>query len=94
MGARPAHVFALFTCEAGLLALAGSLLGMGGLYTAIAALRPVAASEFGLHLPLTAPQAGDLVLLGGVVVAGIVAGAVPAVRAYRLSLADGLSIRI
>ena len=94
VGARPAHVFALFTCEAGLLALAGSLLGMGGLYAAIAALRPVAASEFGLHLPLTAPQAGDLVLLAGVVVAGIVAGAVPAVRAYRLSLADGLSIRI
>jgi len=94
VGARPAHVFGLFTCEAGLLALAGSLLGMGGLYAAIAVLRPVAAREFGLHLPLTAPQAGDLALLAGVVVAGIVAGAVPAVRAYRLSLADGLSIRI
>ena len=30
----------------------------------------------------------------GVVVAGCLAGAIPAIRAYRVSLADGLSMRV
>ncbi len=94
VGARPAHVFGLFMCEAGLLTLAGSLLGMMGLYSAIAAVQTFAAREFGLHLPISAPQGVDLLLLAAVVVAGFLVGAVPAGRAYRLSLADGLSIRI
>jgi putative ABC transport system permease protein len=33
-------------------------------------------------------------LLGAVVLAGFLVGSLPAYRAYRLSLADGLSIRI
>lgn len=94
VGARPAHVFGLFMCEAGLLTLTGTVLGMVGLYTAIVAVQAFAAREFGLHLPVTAPQGADILLLLVIVVAGIVIGAVPAARAYRLSLADGLSIRI
>ena len=33
-------------------------------------------------------------MLGGVVVAGGIIGLIPAWRAYRLSLADGLTVRV
>ena len=44
--------------------------------------------------PSAAPEATDLGLLALVVAAGFAAGSVPALRAYRLSLSDGLSVRI
>lgn len=93
-GARPVHVFALFMSEAGALALVGVGLGTAMLYVATLAGRPLAAREFGLHLPLSLPAPTDLLLLGGVVVAAAMVGVVPAVHAYRMALADGLSVRI
>ena len=57
-------------------------------------LQPLLLARFGLQIPLGAPLASDLLMLAGVVVAGIVVGTIPALRAYRLSLADGLVMRI
>jgi len=94
VGARPAHVFGLFVSEAALLGLAGAALGVALMYAAVLALRPFATGAFGLHLPLTALEGSDLALLGLVICAGLLAGTVPALRAYRLSLADGLTMRI
>ena len=94
VGARPLHVFGLFMSEAGVLALVGVGCGVGLLYTAIVAARPLAARELGLHLPVSTLQPWDLTILGLVVLAGFVVGCVPAFRAYRLSLADGLSMRV
>jgi putative ABC transport system permease protein len=94
VGARPSHVFALFMSEAGLLASLGVVGGTALLYAILLVGRPIAARELGLHLPIGLPLAADLLLLGAVVLAGGLAGCVPALRAYRLSLADGLSMRI
>ena len=93
VGARPVHVFALFTTEALVLGVAGIALGVVLLYTAVAVARPIAASLYGLYLPITPLQGSDLMLLAGVLAGICLAGAVPALRAYRLSLADGLSVR-
>lgn len=94
VGARPVHVFGLFMAEAGALSLLGIIAGVVLLYTVIAVIRPFISATFGLHLPLGLPTGSDCVLLACVVLAGILAGAVPAFRAYRLSLADGLSMRV
>ncbi len=94
VGARPVHVFGLFMSEAGLLASLGAIAGVGLLYVAVFVARPFAARELGLHLPLSAPEPADLVLVALVVVAGFLVGCVPALRAYRLSLADGLSMKV
>ena len=40
-----------------------------------------------------APTAAQWALWGAIVAAGMLAGLIPGVRAYRLSLADGLSPR-
>lgn len=94
VGARPGHVFSLLILESGLLALLGVLLGLALTYGVLAALAPLLERRFGVFVELSAPSAYDIGLLGAVVGAGLLIGAVPAWRAYRNSLADGLTIRV
>lgn len=94
VGARPLHLFALLVSEAAVLTLAGAAAGLGLFYAALAAFRPVLDSRFGLFLEISAPTAHDLAILGAVVLAGVLAGAVPALGAYRQSLADGMTVKL
>ena len=93
VGARPAHVLGLLVVEAGLLSLAGAIMGTALLYAALAALRSLIDARFGLYLELGVPSAGELAALAAVVTAGVAAGVLPAWRAYRLSVADGMTVR-
>ena len=94
LGASPRQVFALLAVESVLLALAGIAVGLALLYGAGAALAPWLASQHGLQLSLGWPSAGEWRLLAAVLVASLVASLVPALRAYRYSLADGMTIRV
>jgi putative ABC transport system permease protein len=93
VGARPGQVFALIVGEAFALTAAGVALGLAGLYAALAIGAPLVEARFGLHLAWAAPSGYELALIGGVLLGSLVLGMVPAYRAYRYSLADGLSIR-
>jgi putative ABC transport system permease protein len=42
---------------------------------------------------VTAPSGYELSLLAAILVAGLLAGLLPALRAYKLSLADGMMVR-
>lgn len=94
VGARPWHIAGLLVVEALSLALAGALLGLLLLYIAIALAQGPLQSHYGLYLPLALPSAYEWSLLAGILLAGLLMGCVPAWRAYRQSLADGLSIRL
>ncbi len=94
VGARPWHIAGLLVVEAFSLALAGALFGLLLLYVAIAVAQGPLQSHYGLYLPLALPSAYEWSLLAGILLAGLLMGCVPAWRAYRQSLADGLSIRL
>ena len=94
VGARPGHIFGLLVAEAMALTIAGALLGLALLYAALAIAQPIIDQEFGLFLSITAPSGRDLTLLGLVVIAGFLAGAIPAWKASRQSLADGMIVRV
>ncbi len=94
LGASPRHVFALLAVESVLLALAGIAVGLALLYGAGVALAPWLASQHGLQLSLGWPTTGEWRLLAAVLVASLLASLVPALRAYRYSLADGMTIRV
>jgi len=94
VGARPAHVFGLIMGEAGFLTLLGIALGLGILYLLLLISQPLIQTRYGIFISLGGLSGYELILLGAVVLAGFLVGSVPAYRAYRLSLADGLSIRI
>lgn len=94
VGARPWHIGGLLVAEAFSLALAGVLLGLLLLYLAIAVAQTPLQTHYGLYLPLAWPSSYEWSLLAGILLAGLLMGSVPAWRAYRQSLADGLSIRL
>jgi putative ABC transport system permease protein len=94
VGARPGHVFALIMGEAGFLTLLGALLGMALLYLSLVLGRPIIESRFGIFVPIGGPTSDEWLLLGAVITAGLLVGSIPGYRAYRLSLADGLSVRV
>ena len=94
VGARPIHIFALLVLESGVLATAGALVGTALLYAGLFVAQPLVLSSFGFHLPVAWPSAWEAVLLGLVLVAGLLSGAIPAALAYRRSLSDGMAIRI
>ena len=93
VGAAPRHVLLMLALEGALVTLAGVLLGIALLALAIAALAPWLQVHYGIGLTLAAPSATQWTLLGAVLAAGLLASLVPGWRAYRLSLADGLSPR-
>ena len=94
VGARPAHVFAMIVGEAGCLTIVGTMLGLILLYLGLIIGQPILESQFGLFIGIGMISIHELQLLGLVIAAGFVIGAVPAYRAYRYSLADGMTIRL
>jgi putative ABC transport system permease protein len=91
VGAGPRHIAALLAVEGSLIVLIGA--GLGALLSVafIAAAGPWVQSRFGITLQLSAPTLSQWLLLGAIVASGLLASLVPGWRAYRLSLADGLS---
>ncbi|MGP0175043.1 ABC transporter permease [Pseudomonas sp. NCHU5208] len=94
VGARPWHIASLLVLEAFALALAGVAFGLALLYLGIAGAQGYVQANYGLYLALSAPTSYEWTLLGGILLAALLMGSVPAWRAYRQSLADGLSIRL
>jgi putative ABC transport system permease protein len=93
VGARPATILGLLTTEAALLTLAGVLLGTLALYGALLALRPAIDRLYGLQLAVDPPGAQEALILCAILFAGVVAGLIPALRAYSMSVADGMTVR-
>jgi putative ABC transport system permease protein len=93
VGAAPRHIVALLATEAVFVTAAGALLGALALVVAVLGIGPWLQSHHGIALQLAAPTASQVWVLAGIGLAGLLAGLVPGWRAYRLSLADGLSPR-
>ncbi len=94
VGARPRDVLALLMLEGGGLVLAGALAGLALLNAAILLLGPWAEAHYGFALNVALPGPRERYLLGGAIMAGFGASLLPAWRAYRVSLADGLTPRL
>jgi putative ABC transport system permease protein len=93
VGARPATILGLLTAEAALLILLGVLSGVALLYGALLGLQPYIDRVYGLTIAIEPLKRSEWISLAGIVLAGILAGLLPAFRAYRLSLADGMTVR-
>ncbi|CAK1795689.1 putative ABC transport system permease protein [Vibrio crassostreae] len=94
MGARPRHVFGLLISEASALTFLGITLGVAVLFALIAVVAPIVQQSYGINISISAITPHEWKLLMLVQVAGIIIGFIPAFRAYRQSLSDGMTIRI
>jgi putative ABC transport system permease protein len=93
VGAGPRQVLALLLAEGAWVTLSGALLGVLVAALAVWWAGPWVQAHLGIGLQRSAPTLAQWALLGAVVLAGMLASLVPGWRAYRLSLADGLSPR-
>ncbi|MGD9669375.1 MAG: ABC transporter permease [Hyphomicrobiaceae bacterium] len=93
VGARPATILGLLTTEAVVLTLLGIVLGVLLFYVALAVLQPVIDRHYGLQLSIAPLPPDQWLTLGAILLAGLLAGLIPALRAYRLSVADGMTVR-
>ena len=94
VGAHPRHVFGLLVLEAGVLALAGAACGTALAYAAMWLAQPWFSTRYGIHLVTRGLTATDGLILAAVVAAALLLSALPAWRAYRNSLTDGMTVRL
>lgn len=94
IGAGPLTIFGLLVSEAFLLTLAGVGLGIGLLFLIVHLGSNLLLEHTGMLLRATPLTTAELTLTGAIVVAGVLLSLIPAWRAYRNALADGLTIRL
>jgi len=93
LGCRPNQIFILLASESLLFAIVGCFLGVFLFLVAIVLSQPVL-QGYGLHIPLSSFGFEQLVLIAIVIGVSFLIGSIPGYRAYKQSLADGMSIKL
>lgn len=93
LGAGPRDIFLMLTVEGLLVTTLGVLAGVVLLVAGILAFAPLAQAQFGVILSLRPPAGNEWGLLASILATGLIASLVPGWRAWRMSLADGLTPR-
>ncbi len=93
LGGRPSQVFVLLTMESFLFAALGCLAGLLFYFVAMVLAQPLLLS-FGLYIAPLVLSVTQLWMLAGIILLSLIIGSVPGYRAYRSSLADGMSIKL
>jgi putative ABC transport system permease protein len=91
IGVHARQIFALFVLESTLIAAVGMAVGLGAVYLLLFVLRAPIENNFGIPLAVVGISKRVALYMMVVVAAGSLLGLIPAVRAYRNALVDGLS---
>ena len=94
VGAGPGTISFLLIFESTVLTVTGIIFGLLFLYIALFVSQPLLEAYLGLFIPVDSISYKDMILLVGIVFAGMLMGVIPAIKAYRQSLADGMTIRL
>jgi putative ABC transport system permease protein len=93
VGVHARQIFLLFLLESTLIATAGTTLGIGAVYAMLFLLRGMLESHTGLPIALVGLSLRVEIYAIGTIVLAALLGLIPAARAYRNSLVDGLNAR-
>tara|TARA_B100000700_G_C14914849_1_gene794128 strand:- start:737 stop:1249 length:513 start_codon:yes stop_codon:yes gene_type:complete len=93
IGASPIEIFTLLAFEALTLSILGIIVGFVSVFGAMLLLQPFLENITGLFIEIATPSSREILILGIILMASIVAGIIPAIRAYLTSLSDGLMIK-
>lgn len=94
LGASTSKILALLVFESTLLTFAGIVVGAAIAMLGTALLRPWLEVEFGFYLEGGTLGKMEMIYLGATFVGGILIGLIPAYRAQKMALKDGLSVKI
>lgn len=93
LGAGAGDVFLMLLVEGLAVTLLGALIGCALLAAGIALFAPLMQTHFGITLSLRPPAASEWGLFAAILATGLIASLAPGLRAWRMSLADGLTPR-
>ncbi|MDR0746926.1 MAG: ABC transporter permease [Helicobacteraceae bacterium] len=91
-GAKPFDIAILLLSEGMILVTIGIATGVAAIDVATLLLGPAILDAYGIAFELGLPRAGEWIIMAAVAAAGVAAGMIPAIRAYRISLSDGLNV--
>jgi putative ABC transport system permease protein len=91
IGFHARQIFILFVMESALISAVGTALGLAAAYVLLWALRSSVEAQFGIPLAMVGISSRVSIYICVVVLAGALLGCVPAIRAYRNGLIDGLN---
>jgi putative ABC transport system permease protein len=94
IGAGPWRIIALLVLESGFLSIGGVILGVALVYGLALGSQPLIERHFGIFIPIQPLTQTAYVYLLSVLGAGLLIGFIPALKAYRNSLVDGLTVRL
>lgn len=93
LGAGAGDIFLMLLVEGLAVTLLGALIGCALLAAGIALFAPLMQTHFGVTLSLRPPAASEWGLFAAILATGLIASLAPGLRAWRMSLADGLTPR-
>ncbi len=91
LGARRSSIFRFILYEAGLITLIGCLIGLAIALLAVSSLSPILADTAGVFISEVGVNTANLITLGLFIIFGVLAGIVPAFKAYKTDVASNLS---
>ncbi|MEA2260030.1 MAG: putative transport system permease protein [Acidobacteriaceae bacterium] len=91
LGLHARQIFMLFILESALISGAGAMLGVVAAYAVLYAVRIPVENRYGIPLAMVGVSSRVAYYMIAAVVAGALLGFIPAIRAYRNALVDGLS---
>jgi putative ABC transport system permease protein len=94
VGAGLPQILMLLLAEAVSLTFFGVVVGAALTYALLLGLQPLLETSLGLFVPITALRPVELLYMMLILSAGLLIGLIPALKAYRNSLADGLAVRL
>ena len=94
IGMGPRKILFLLILESSLLTFFGVCFGCGLTYGLMAIGQPIIEKQFGLYIAIHAPTATEWTYIASAMVAGVLIGLIPAWKAFRNALADGLTVRV
>ena len=93
LGAGPWQLFLMLTCEGLCITTLGIAAGLALLAATLAGIAPFVQAHYGIVLSAGAPSLNEWRLMAAILATGLLTSLVPGWRAWRLSLADGLTPR-
>jgi putative ABC transport system permease protein len=91
LGLNARQIFTLFILESTLISALGAIFGLAAAYLLLYAIRIPVENRYGIPLAMVGVSLRVGYYVVAVVVAGALLGFIPAIRAYRNALADGLN---
>jgi putative ABC transport system permease protein len=91
LGLHVRQIFTLFILESALISAVGAALGLAAVYLVLFAIRIPVENKYGIPLAMVGFSSRVAFYIAAVVVAGALLGFIPAIRAYRNALVDGLN---